>query len=280
MKKNTGNKIGLGIFVSAGIALFIAGIYFIGDRQQMFSKTFTIRAIFKDVSGLQVGNNVRFAGIVVGTVDNIEIMSDTTVRVDMIIEEGPRKFIRKDSKAIIGTDGLMGSKIVTISVGSQNRKVIENDDYILSAIPVSVDDILKQLNKTAENAATITDDLAVIMNNIRSGKGTVGKLFMDTAFADNVDQTLVNLKKGTGGFEQNMEAAKSNILLRGFFKKKKTEDEKKEEEKQVEKAKQEKKERKAKAKKEKEEKKKKEKEEEKAKKEKEEQEEKEKATKK
>ncbi|MGQ0828574.1 MAG: MlaD family protein [Bacteroidota bacterium] len=232
MKKNTGNKIGLGIFVSIGIALFIAGIYFIGDRQQLFSKTFTIRAVFKDVSGLQVGNNVRFAGIVVGTVDNIEILSDTIVRVEMIVEEGPRKFIRRNSKAVIGTDGLMGNKIVTITNGTQESKMVENNDYILTTIPVSLDDILKDIKRTSENASKITSDLAVIINNIRSGRGTVGKLFMDTTFAYNVDQTLVNLKEGAGGFQQNMEAAKDNILFRGFFKRKKKEKEKEKEEKE------------------------------------------------
>ena len=230
MKKKTSNKIGLGIFVSAAIALFTIGIYFIGEKQQLFGKTFTVKAIFKDVNGLQVGNNVRFSGIVVGTVDNIQIISDTTVRVDMVVDEKVRKFIKKDSKAVIGTDGLMGNKILTISAGTKDKEQIQSHDYILTTAPISVDDILKQLKTTSENASQITGDMAIIMGTIRSGKGTVGKLFMDTAFADNVDQTLVNIKQGTGGFKQNMDAAKENIFFRGFFKKKKKEEQKEKEE--------------------------------------------------
>lgn len=225
MKKNTGSKIGLGIFVSVAIALFIVGIYFIGEKQQMFVKTFTIKAVFKDVSGLQIGNNVRFSGIVVGTVDNIQIISDSSVRVDIVIDETVRKFIKKDAKAVIGTDGLMGNKILTITAGTKDEKQIEDYDYILTSAPISMDDILKQLKITSENASQITGDMAIIMSTIRSGKGTVGKLFMDTAFADNVDQTIVNLKQGTGGFKQNMDAAKENIFFRGFFKKKKKKEE-------------------------------------------------------
>jgi phospholipid/cholesterol/gamma-HCH transport system substrate-binding protein len=87
MKKNTGNKIGLGIFVSVGLALFIVGIYFIGERQQLFRNTFQLSAVFKDVSGLQPGNNVRFSGINVGIVSNITQATDTSVRVDMQIDE-------------------------------------------------------------------------------------------------------------------------------------------------------------------------------------------------
>ena len=91
MQKNTGKKIALGVFVCLGTGLFIVGIYFIGNKQQMFSTIFRIRAIFRDVNGLQVGNNVRFSGINVGTIENIEIISDTSVKVDMIIDEDVRK---------------------------------------------------------------------------------------------------------------------------------------------------------------------------------------------
>lgn len=230
MKKNTGNKIGLGIFVSAALALFIIGIYCIGSRQQLFGDTFVIRAVFKDIDGLQIGNNVRFVGITIGTVDNIEIISDSTVRVDMVIESKTQKFIKKNAKATIGTDGLMGNKVITITAGTMDRNMVEKYDYILTTVPIGIDDILKELNATTSNATQITNDLAVIINNIRSGKGTVGKLFMDNNFANNVNQTLVNMKQGTDGFKENMEAAKDNIFLRGFFKKKKREKEKNEKE--------------------------------------------------
>ena len=220
MKKTTGNKIRLGIFVSISVALFIAGIYFIGQRQQMFGSTFRVSGIFKDISGLQVGNNVRFSGINVGIVEDIEQISDTTVRVDMLIETHTQKFIKKNAKAIIGSDGLMGNKIVLITPGTNNTKEIANNDIIATAQPINMDDIFLKLKVTGDNAATITDDLAAIMSNIRSGKGTVGKLFMDSVFAQNVDQAIVNIKQGAGGFKQNMDAAKHNFLLKGFFNKK------------------------------------------------------------
>ncbi len=66
MKKDTSNKIRLGIFISLGIAVFIVGIYFIGERQQLFRSTFRVSGVFKDVAGLQAGSNVRFSGINVG----------------------------------------------------------------------------------------------------------------------------------------------------------------------------------------------------------------------
>jgi phospholipid/cholesterol/gamma-HCH transport system substrate-binding protein len=85
MKKPVDNKIRLGIFVSVSIALLIVGIYFIGERQQLFNRTFGLSGIFKDISGLEVGNNVRFSGINVGVVNDIQQITDSTVRVDMMI---------------------------------------------------------------------------------------------------------------------------------------------------------------------------------------------------
>lgn len=226
MKKASGNKIRLGIFVSIGFALLIACIYLIGERQQLFSNTFQVSGIFKNISGLQIGNNVRFSGINVGIVDNIEQLTDTTVKVDMMINDDTRKFMKKNAKAIIGSDGLMGNKIVIITPGTNGQKTLADNDVIATEQPVTMDDILIKLKVTGDNAATITSDLAVVMTNIREGKGTIGKLLMDTAMAKEVDQALTNIKQGAGGFKQNMNAASNNVLLRGYFKKKKKGDEK------------------------------------------------------
>ncbi len=225
MKTTSGNpsanKIRLGIFVTAGLTLLIAGIYFIGQRQQLFGSTFQISGIFKDISGLQVGNNIRFAGINVGIISDIQQITDSTVKVDMAINEDSRKFMKKNVKGLIGSDGLMGNKILIIIPSAGSTQQLADNDVIETSRAISMDEILLKIKVTGDNAANITGDLAVIMQNIREGKGTIGKLFSDTTFANNIDQTLINIKQGAGGFKQNMNAASHNILLRGFFKKKK-----------------------------------------------------------
>ncbi len=219
----------LGIFVSISITLFIVGIYFIGQRQQLFSSTFQISGIFRDISGLQVGNNVRFSGINIGIIENIEQITDSTVKVDMVINEDTRRFIKKNAKAIIGSDGLMGNKIILIIPGPIGKKELHDNDTIETAQAVSMDDILLKIKVTADNAAFITDDLAIIMQSIREGKGTIGKLLMDSTLAQNLDGAIVNIKQGAGGFKNNMDAAGKNVLLRGFFKRKNKEKEKQKE---------------------------------------------------
>jgi phospholipid/cholesterol/gamma-HCH transport system substrate-binding protein len=234
MKNDTGNKIRLGIFITAGSLLFLIAIYFIGTRQHLFHRTFMISGIFKDANGLMVGNNVRFLGLNIGIIENISIVTDSTVRVDMQIDEQIQKFIKKDAEAIISSEGLMGNKTIRLTPGDTGA-VIQDGDAIATVKPADMDQIMAKLNTTATNASNITSDMAVITHNIRTGKGSVGKLFSDTVFAENLDQTLVNLKYGMKGFSDNMEAAKHSVLLKGAYKRMKKEErqEKKEERKEV-----------------------------------------------
>ena len=86
--------------------------------------------------------------------------------------------------------------------------------------PVETDAIMASLEVTAGNAEIISHQLAEIMFNINNGNGTLGRLIMDSTIAHNVDQTMQNLEKSSKGLNENMNAAKENFLLRGYFKKK------------------------------------------------------------
>jgi len=208
MKKNTTTKIRLGIFISLGIAVFLIGIYFIGERQQLFRSTFRVSGVFKDVAGLQAGGNVRFSGINVGTVENIDIVSDSSVRVEILIDENSRKFIKKDAIASIGSEGLMGNKILIINPGQGKEKEIQNNDIIKTVPPINMDEVLLSLKTTIDNTSKITKDLSKITNDIQTGKGTIGRLLMDKSLAQNFDSAIVNLKQGSAGLKILMDDAK------------------------------------------------------------------------
>ena len=207
MKKNAINKMKLGIFISLGITVFILAIYFIGEKQQLFRSTFRLSGVFKDVGGLQAGNNVRLSGINVGTIDNVSIISDTSVRVVILVDESTRKFIRKDAVASIGSEGLMGNKVLIINPGTGGKKIIEENDTIATAQPIEIDEILKSLKTTIDNTSDITGDLAKIATNIESGKGTIGRLMMDSSWRQNIQSTIINLKEGSVGFRVFMDKA-------------------------------------------------------------------------
>lgn len=228
MEKSTSRNIKVGIFVSVAAALLIVGIYIVGRHKNMFGNTFVLNSIFRNVVGLQIGNNVRFSGINVGTVSDVSIISDTTVRVKMIIRQEVKKFIKKDAKATIGSEGLMGNKIISISPGTPSKEPVKHNDYIISVKSTDIDEIIQNLNVTTQNAAIITTDLAEITYKINKGEGAVGKFLFDPNVAKTFERSVKNIEKGTEGFNQNMEALQNNVLLRGHFKKKRVEQAKEE----------------------------------------------------
>lgn len=217
--KSANFKVRLGLFISVGILLFFLAIFFIGRQKNLFDPVFQLTTTFQNVSGLQVGNTVRFSGINVGTVDNIRIVNDTTVRVDMLIKKEVQQFIKSDSEAGIGSEGIIGDRVVVLSSGSTSGKEVRDGQVIASTEPTETDAIISSLSITADNAAVATDQITDILSKINSGKGTLGRLIQDTVMAQNIDKTIVNLKTSTKKLDQNMDAAKDNFLLRGYFKK-------------------------------------------------------------
>jgi len=223
-------KVRLGLFVAGGLALFIIAIFIIGKQKNLFNPVFRLTSTFYNVSGLQVGNNVRFSGINVGTIDKITIINDSTVRVDLMVRKEVKQFIKSDSEVAIGSEGLIGDRLLIITQGSSESPVAREGQQLVSAEPVETDAIIASLQVTAGYAEVITQQLAEIMVKINSGAGTLGRLIDDSTFAENLNQTMVNLKSSSKGLDQNMEAAKHNILLRGFFNKKAKAAEKKKQE--------------------------------------------------
>ena len=200
MEKTTSQKIRLGFFVISGLIIFIVAIYFIGDKQKMFGQTNHLKAIFNNVNGLQLGNNVRYSGVNAGTVRTINMINDSVIEVEMLIDKSIFSHIKKDAIAIIGSDGLVGNMIINIVPGKGNKAAVEHGDQITTVKRVQTDDLLSTLDVTNKNAAILTADLLKITKEIIEGKGTVGLLINDTVIAQDLKQTMFYLKvtgKGT-----------------------------------------------------------------------------------
>jgi phospholipid/cholesterol/gamma-HCH transport system substrate-binding protein len=165
--------------------------------KNLFSKNFTIFSVFSNVNGLQIGNNVRYAGINVGTVKGIEMENDTTIIVRMAIEQKIQKHIKKDAIASIGSDGLVGNMIINIIPGRSSSTIVQQGDEIESYSRIEAKDMMNTLNTTTENAALLTADLLNVTQSLTQGRGVVGRLLNDTILADNLEQTIVNLNNAS-----------------------------------------------------------------------------------
>ena len=238
MKTESASSWKLGMFVLIGIVAFTATIYFVGKQKNLFGSTFHLNSHFKNVSGLEVGNNVLFSGINIGTVSEIQLISDTSVVVRLLIEKEVQKFIKKDAMASIGSDGLMGDKVLVINPGTSSKIQVLDNDNIASIKAIEMDEIMRSLKTSIDNAGIISDELAQFTYKMNHGNGALSKLITDEKFANSLTKTMTNLQTGSKGLSENMEAAKHNFLLKGYFNKKKKAADKKLEE--IEKTKKEK----------------------------------------
>jgi phospholipid/cholesterol/gamma-HCH transport system substrate-binding protein len=193
MAEENSRNIRLGVFVLAGTVLLVMALYFIGSKQNLFGSTFRITARFYDVNGLMQGNNVRFAGINIGTVESVDIENDSTVKVTMVIKNKVKGFIKKNSVASVGTDGLMGNKLVNISSSKIASGEIQEGDELVSQRPLEMDAMMRTLDVTNENIKVITGNLREVTSKLNSKKSVLN-VITDTIVSGDLKSAVVNLR--------------------------------------------------------------------------------------
>jgi phospholipid/cholesterol/gamma-HCH transport system substrate-binding protein len=193
MKNKAVNNAKVGLLVLAGIIFLILTLYMIGKNRNLLGATFTIKAVISNVNGLVPGNNVRFKGIDVGTVKSIGIANDTAIFVVMTIDQKIRPYIKKNAIVTIGTDGLMGNKLININSTEPLAPPIEEDDVLQSRKPIETDEMLRTLNTTNNNIERITNNLYEISVKLNSSE-SLWTLLSDTVIAKDIKKAIVHLK--------------------------------------------------------------------------------------
>ena len=193
MSTQSNYKLKLGAFVMTAIVLFILALYYIGSKKNIFHTTINVSATFNNVSGLLPGNNVRFNGINVGTVSNVFAIADTVIKVEFTIDEDVTQFIAMDAIVSIGTDGLLGNKLVNIAPGKGKGGPVQEGSVFYALRSLQMDDALRTLSKTSSNLEFITSDLKNITHKINNSN-SLWSLFSDTVMAENVKSSIVNIE--------------------------------------------------------------------------------------
>lgn len=196
MEKKTTDNIKLGAFVISGLSLLIILLYMIGKNRNLFGSNLIIKARFENVQGLKSGNNVRFGGIDIGTVDDINFVNDSTLEVNMRIENNMRNIIRKNAIVSIGTDGLVGNKVINIISTPGKSAKIENHDLLPSKKAIDTDEMLRTLYKTNNNVASVVEQLKTTTKRLNKSTG-LWKLLADESIYDAIKKTSYNLKSST-----------------------------------------------------------------------------------
>jgi phospholipid/cholesterol/gamma-HCH transport system substrate-binding protein len=216
----------VGVFIVAALAIFAAGVFLIGEKEFLFHKTYRLNAAFETVAGLTDGAEVRVGGIHKGTVRQIDLPGrpDQKIVVEMDLDKGTRDVVKKDSRAMIEAEGLIGDKYVEVSFGSPEAPKVSDGDTIQSETPMEIsalvkkaDGILNDMQGAMKDVGRTAGNLDAVTSKINEGKGTLGALVNDK-------QMYQKVNAGATEFAEDMEALKHNFLLRGFFHKRGYED--------------------------------------------------------
>jgi phospholipid/cholesterol/gamma-HCH transport system substrate-binding protein len=187
----------VGIFIILGLGFLAAGILVVGNLHSTFHRKTTLVTLFDDVSGLQTGNNIWISGVKVGTVSNLEFHGRSKVIVTMDIATDSRKYIRKDAKVKISSDGLIGNRILVIYGGTDSAPEAQAGDTLHVEKTFTSDDVINTAQENNKNLLAITNDLKVITSRLVSGQGSVGKLLQDSLMYTNINQTIQSLQKAS-----------------------------------------------------------------------------------
>lgn len=198
MKSNTSRNIKLGVFVVSGVLFLILMLYMIGKNENLFGAKITLRTRFYNAQGLMPGNNIRYSGIQVGTVKDVYIVNDTTIEVVMLIKEKMRSYIRQSAIVSIGTDGLMGNKLVNITPSEVPAPFVRDGDMLASRRPLNTEEMLRVLSDTNDDIAIIAEDLKKSIQRINNSTA-LWNLLSDETVPENLRSSMVQVRRASEG---------------------------------------------------------------------------------
>jgi phospholipid/cholesterol/gamma-HCH transport system substrate-binding protein len=191
------NNLKLGIFIISGLLVFLFFIIMVSKKRDLFGSEFELKTRFSNLNGLSTGDNVLFSGLQAGSVKRITLVNDTTIEVDLSIDEKLRSFIPKNTTAAVITNGFVGDKVVNLVPGKGISAHVSDGDLLQPAIAINKEDELKTLSRTNSNIMAISEVL----------KGGIGRI--DTSALIN----LLDNRKVAGyllSALQNLDAASNN----------------------------------------------------------------------
>ncbi|HAH24184.1 MAG TPA: MCE family protein [Prolixibacteraceae bacterium] len=202
--KNTPNKkaVIVGVFVLIGLIFLVLGILLIGNLNETFKRKIELSTLFDDVGGLQVGNNVWFSGVKVGSISHLQFYADSKVKVGMKIEAKSVPFIHKDARVKLGSDGFIGNKILVIYGGTSESPQVEPGDTLRVEKTFSSEDMINTLQENNKNLLAITTDFKVISNKMAHGEGLMGKLLNDESVYSHLDAATLSLQNAANKANQ------------------------------------------------------------------------------
>jgi phospholipid/cholesterol/gamma-HCH transport system substrate-binding protein len=196
-------KLRVGAVITLALLTLFVTVFFAGNIQNLFSPKIQIKAEIKDIRGLRKGAPVWISGIEVGSVKNIDLNPEHGTLVEMLINKGAAKFIKKDSKASVLTMGLLGDKYIEISDGSAQAEPIKPGDMIQGTTQLEIQDIVNASSESIQKVTGFMDKFGSFIEKIEKGEGTIAKFLTDPSIYNNLRDTTKTLSMILKDFKES-----------------------------------------------------------------------------
>ena len=208
-----------GLFVIVGVGILLAGVFIIGGKDKSFKNSVVANAVFADVNGLAKGSNVWYSGVKIGTVKKVSFV-ENGVQVSFSIEEDVQQKIRKDTKVKLGSDGLIGNKIIVLYGGTLASPEVESGNTLEVEKAVGTEEMMATLQNNNANLLQITNDLKVVSKGLAEGKGTIGKLLNDPTINNTLLAAMNSLNRAGSNAQvltANLSEFTGKLNNKGYF---------------------------------------------------------------
>jgi phospholipid/cholesterol/gamma-HCH transport system substrate-binding protein len=202
----TWDQLKVGGVIVAALAVLTVATYKLGQATNLFHKRYELVVYLPNSDGLRAGGAVFLAGQFAGTIESIDFLpvdNDTlrNLKLELGVDETYKNQIRSDSKAKVRTLGLLGDKVIDISIGTPRYSVLTAGDTVSVAPSVDYEQVLAQAAGAVTEMVALTHDLREITGGIAHGQGTIGQLMTNRQLYDDFVGTMGRADKMLTKFE-------------------------------------------------------------------------------
>ena len=196
------SQLKVGVIVLIAVVILTTLLFLVTSSSGLgvLSHKLTVTTYFENSAALKVGAPVNLEGVTVGTVKSVTVATDpehklTPVQVVMKIDGKYQKGLHKDSKAALSTLGVLGDTVVDINSQYATGPPLQDGDELKTLETPSLTDVVKASQGTIESLNVILAKANAIVDNLQSGKGSVGKLINDPELYDKAAATVTEVNK-------------------------------------------------------------------------------------
>ncbi|GAB4292069.1 MAG: MlaD family protein [Ignavibacteriaceae bacterium] len=201
-------KVGYTVFI--GLIIFFIFIILVGTEGYYFSKTYHLNILVKSTQGLIEGGKVSLGGLKIGQIDKIEfttVNNQNLVKIKLALLEKYKSQITEHSYASIESSGLLGDKLINISLGNPSERALIEGEYLPVKESLSLEGLSEKIEPLINNINDLASNLKTITDTIKDGNGSIGKLMFGSEATNKLTSILRNLES----FAQNINKQDNTI---------------------------------------------------------------------